>query len=245
MKRFYNRKPDELRPVSFEKDIQIYPDGSVLAIMGRTKVICSVFVQDSVPKWLSDDSTGWATCEYDMLPGATAQRNMRDSSRGRVNARASEIRRIIGRSIRSILDLKKIPGKTFWFDCDVLQADGGTRTAAVNGAYLAMKIAVKKLMDNKKLAKDPVRDSLAAISVGIVGGLPLLDLDYGEDSQAEADMNVVMTGSGHFVEVQATGEKRPFTEKEFSDALDLAKKGISLILKKQEDLIHENSPRHT
>jgi ribonuclease PH len=212
--------------------------------MGRTKVICSVIFQDEVPRWFKDQSQGWATCEYDMLPGATSPRNTRDSARGKVNSRSSEIQRLIGRSVRSVLDLKKIPGRTIWIDCDVLQADGGTRTAAINGAYVALRRAVNRLMADGRLINDPLRDSLAAISVGISGEALLLDLDYQEDSRAEADMNVVMCGAGHFVEVQATGEKRPFTEKEFLAALDLAKKGIAQIAEKQEKAIHENPDRH-
>ena len=245
MDRQHKRQADEIRPVSFKTDLQKYPDGSVLAVMGQTKVICSVFIQDGVPKWITDDTAGWATCEYDMLPGATQQRNIRDSSKGRINARTAEIKRLIGRSIRSILDLKKIPGKTIWIDCDVLQADGGTRTASVNGAYVALKRAVLKLLRENKLKNDPIMDSLAAVSVGISGNALLLDLDYAEDSRAEADMNVVMCGKGHFVEIQATGEKRPFSENEFLEAVTMAKKGISLILTEQEKVIYENSSGDT
>ncbi|MBN1522745.1 MAG: ribonuclease PH [Candidatus Aureabacteria bacterium] len=244
MKKCETKKDDQLRPVSFQTGIQEYPDGSVLAVMGMTRIICSVFIQEGVPKWLPDESGGWATCEYDMLPGSTTQRNIRDSSRGRVNARSADIKRLIGRAMRSVLDLKKIPGKTIWIDCDVLQADGGTRTASINGAYVALKRAIKKLLSEKKLKSDPVTDSLAAVSVGIIDGKIVMDLDYEQDSRAEADMNIVMTGSGRFVEVQATGEKRPFTKDEFLQAIEMAGKGISQIIKKQEEVIHESSPGH-
>ncbi len=236
-----NRSNDQLRQIEFIKGLQEFPDGSVLSIMGKTKVLCSVYIQEGVPKWIDPEQQGWATCEYNMLPGSTIQRTVRDISRGRANSRSIEIQRLIGRAIRSVLDLTKIKGFTLWIDCDVVQADGGTRTASINGAVVALNLALKKAIKDGKIAESPITDTLGAVSVGIVNGEIVLDLNYIQDSTAEADMNIVMTGSGRFVEVQATGEKRPFTKEEFKNALELAEAGIKNIIEKQNRVLSDEN----
>ncbi len=222
------RAPDQLRPVSFEANIAPYATGSVLVSFGQTRVICAATIEPNVPLWMKQQKVpgGWLTAEYSMLPYSTLDRKPRDSSRGKVDGRTIEIQRLIGRSLRAIIDLQKLGQNTLWLDCDVLQADGGTRTAAITGAYVAARLAVQKLIDEKKLPENPLSDSVAAVSVGICGGRPLLDLAYVEDKDAEVDCNVVMTGRGQFVEVQGSGEESTFSQEQLTSLLALAQKGL-------------------
>jgi ribonuclease PH len=233
--RLDQRTSAELRPVSFVRDFQLHPVGSVLACCGQTRVICSVSVVPGVPKWMREQNVpgGWLTCEYRMLPTATHSRNSREGSRG-PGGRTQEIQRLIGRSLRAVVDLKKLGARTFYVDCDVLDADGGTRCASITGASVAFELAVKKLMQTGDLEESPLRESVAAISVGIVGGTPMLDLCYEEDSNAEVDMNVVMTASGKLVEVQGTAEGAPFSQEEMNEMLGLARQGLERIFSLQQ-----------
>ncbi len=223
------RACDALRPISFEANFAPNATGSVLVSYGNTKVICGATLEKRVPGWMRAQKVegGWLTAEYSMLPYSTHDRKQRDSSRGKLDGRSVEIQRLIGRSLRAIIDLKKLPGHTLWVDCDVLQADGGTRTASITGAYLAARLAVQKLIDDKKLRENPFSDSIAAVSVGIFDGKPVLDLPYLEDKDASVDFNVVMTGQGQYVEIQGTGEESTFSEEELAELLRLAKKGAS------------------
>ena len=225
------RSRDALREITFEADFAPNATGSVLVSFGSTKVICGAMLEKRVPGWMRAQSVsgGWLTAEYSMLPYSTLDRKQRDGSRGRQDGRGVEIQRLIGRSLRAVIDLQKLPGHTLWVDCDVLQADGGTRTASITGAYLAARLAVQKLIDEKKLKENPFRDSIAAVSVGIYEGEPVLDLPYVEDRDASVDFNVVMTGQGEFVELQGTGEEATFSEAELAKLIALAKKGISEI----------------
>ena len=225
------RAPDELRPISFESGIAPHATGSVLVSFGQTRVICAATLDNRVPRWMRQQGVagGWLTAEYSMLPYSTHDRKQRDISRGKLDGRTVEIQRLIGRSLRAVVDLKKLTDHTLWIDCDVLQADGGTRTASITGAYLAARLAVQQLLDTEKIAENPFRDSIAAISVGICDGRTVLDLPYVEDKDASVDFNVVMTGQGRFVEVQGTGEEATFSEDEFQSLITLAKKGISEI----------------
>ena len=234
--RFDGRKPDELRPVKFTRDFTINAKASVLVEMGNTKVICAVSVDESVPGWMRQQNVegGWLTCEYSMLPSATADRAKREASMGKLGGRTMEIQRLIGRALRSVIDLKKLGRRQLYIDCDVIQADGGTRTASITGAYVALRMAVDRLLAEKLLKEDPIKDALAAISVGIHKGVALLDLCYVEDSKAEVDMNVVMTASGKLVEVQGTAEAEPFTKEQMAQMMDLAEKGISELLEAQK-----------
>lgn len=223
-----NRAPDALRTVTFEPGIAPHATGSVLVAFGRTRVICSAMIEQGVPRWMKEQKVegGWITAEYSMLPYSTLDRKARDSSRGKVDGRTVEIQRLIGRSLRAAIDLAKLPGKTLWLDCDVLQADGGTRTAAITGAWVAARLAVDKLMREGSLAENPIIDNIAAISVGIVDGQPRLDLEYVEDRDAEVDCNIVMTGNGRFIEIQGSGEESTFSRDQFNALLDLAAQGI-------------------
>lgn len=223
------RDCDVLRPISFEANFAPNATGSVLVSFGNTKVICGATLEKRVPGWMRAQKVegGWLTAEYSMLPYSTHDRKQRDSSRGKLDGRSVEIQRLIGRSLRAVIDLMKLPGHTLWVDCDVLQADGGTRTASITGAYLAARLAVQKLIDEKQLKENPFSDSIAAVSVGIFEGKPVLDLPYLEDKDASVDFNVVMTGQGQYVEVQGTGEEATFSEEELAELLRLAKKGSS------------------
>ena len=225
------RASDELRDINFEADIAPNATGSVLVSFGSTRVICGATIDDKVPGWMRAQNVegGWLTAEYSMLPYSTHDRKQRDSSRGKLDGRSVEIQRLIGRSLRAVLDLKKLPGKTLWVDCDVLQADGGTRTASITGAYLAARLAVQKLIDEKRLKENPFSDSVVAISVGVFEEQAVLDLPYIEDKDASVDFNVVMTGQGQYVEVQGTGEESTFSEEQLAALLALAKKGCSEI----------------
>ena len=223
-----NRKADQLRPVSFDANIAPYAAGSVLVSFGKTRVICAATIESKVPVWMKQQgvSGGWLTAEYSMLPYSTLDRKPRDISKGKIDGRTVEIQRLIGRSLRAIVDLKKLGEHTLWIDCDVLQADGGTRTASITGAYLAARLAVQSLIDSKKITDNPIADSVAAISVGLYKGRELLDLAYEEDKDADVDFNVVMTGRGQFVEVQGTGEEATFSHEQLQSLLALAQKGV-------------------
>jgi ribonuclease PH len=226
------RRPDELRPLELLPDYLEQPHGSVLFSQGKTKVLCTASVQEGVPRWLYGKGRGWLTAEYSLLPASTGDRTEREASRGRQGGRTVEIQRLIGRSVRAVTDFEALGERTLWVDCDVLQADGGTRCAAISGAYVAARRALDRFGLSKALA-----GSVAAVSVGIVGGTPLLDLDYSEDSTAEVDMNVVMTGDGALVEVQATAEKTPFSRAGLDDMLELAAAGIEELAAAQEEAV--------
>ena len=230
MPRTDGRAPDALRPVKITRGFTDATPGSVLYESGRTKVFVTASVEDRVPPWMQGRGAGWLTAEYAMLPGATPDRKQRAGTTGRADGRSHEIQRLIGRSLRAVLDVAALGERTVWIDCDVLQADGGTRTAAINGAYLAVVDALKKHKFHKPLARWPIKEPVAAVSVGIVKGTALLDLDYSEDHVAEVDMNVVMTASGKFIELQGTGEARPFDGEELVTLLALAQKGVDDIL---------------
>lgn len=235
------RKHDELRKVSFEKGFAPYATGSVLVRFGDTQVICSATIENRVPRWMIAQGikTGWLTAEYSMLPYSTLRRKDRDSSRGKVDGRSIEIQRLIGRSLRAVLDLSKIKDKTIWIDCDVLQADGGTRTASITGAYVAAKLAIKKLLKENVIKEDPFIDSVAAISTGVFFDEEVLDLNYQEDKEASVDSNIVMTGSGKFVEVQSSGEEATYSEAQLHQLIKLAKKGIQELSKMQEKTLQD------
>jgi ribonuclease PH len=232
-----NRRPDQLRPLKITTPFLKYPEGSVLIEMGETKVICTATVEEKVPHFLRGAGKGWVTAEYAMLPRATEIRTVREVSRGHISGRSSEIQRLIGRALRSVVDLSALGERTVWVDCDVIQADGGTRTAAISGAFVALYQALRSLVSSGKLAELPVTDYLAAISVGIVGDSIMLDLAFSEDSTAEVDMNVVMTGNGSFVEVQGTAEGRPFTREQMDSMLAVAHRGIGEIIDYQKKLL--------
>ncbi len=228
------RAADELRPVEIEPGFVRSADGSALIAMGGTRVICTASLVDGVPSWREGSGRGWLTAEYGMLPASTGARRQRDSARGRPDGRTVEIQRLIGRSFRAVIDLDGLGERTVYLDCDVLEADGGTRTAAITGAYVALKLALDKLVERGALTRVPLRTSVAAVSCGIVAGAPVLDLDYREDSSADVDMNVVMTGANELVEVQATGEGVAFPRPELDRLLELAARGIESLRRSQE-----------
>ncbi len=235
--RIDGRQAQQLRPLQITTPYLKFPEGSALIEMGETKVICTATVEEKVPHFLRGGNKGWVTAEYAMLPRATESRTIREVSRGHVSGRSSEIQRLIGRALRSVVDLSALGERTVWIDCDVIQADGGTRTAAISGSYVALYQALRSLVSTKKLPELPVTDYLAAISVGIVGEEVMLDLSFREDSNAEVDMNVVMTGSGNFVEIQGTAEGRPFTPEQMESMLGAAKQGIREIIDYQKSLL--------
>jgi len=230
------RRPDQLRPIRFQNHIAPHAAGSTLIEWGNTRVICGVTVEQTVPRWMKEQNVtgGWITAEYSMLPYSTLQRKVRDSSRGKIDGRSQEIQRLIGRAMRATLDLDKLGERTLWVDCDVLQADGGTRTAAITGAYVALQLAVRKLLADGKISENPIFNAVAAVSVGIVGGQSLLDLCYPEDNSAAVDFNLVMNSAGEFIEVQGTGEEATFSEKQLAELLALGKAGIRQLLASQE-----------
>ncbi len=234
--RIDQRQPGQMRPVKVTTEYLATAEGSALIEVGNTRVLCAASVEESVPPFLRGSGKGWVTAEYSMLPRATATRTAREVSKGRASGRTMEIQRLIGRSLRSIIDFGTLGERSVILDCDVLQADGGTRTAAITGAYIALSSAIRKLLKFGTLKKSPIRDFVAATSVGIVGGTPMLDLCYQEDSQAEVDMNVVMTGAGKFVEVQATAEKTPFDDEQMAELLALARQGIGELVTIQKTL---------
>jgi ribonuclease PH len=227
---------DQLRPVRFQNHIAPYANGSTLIEWGNTRVICGVTLEETVPRWMKEQGVtgGWITAEYSMLPYSTLQRKQRDSSKGKIDGRSQEIQRLIGRAMRAAIDLEKLGARTIWVDCDVLQADGGTRTAAITGAYVALRLAVKKLMDKGNLAQDPMLPAVAAVSVGMVEKRALLDLCYTEDAAAAVDLNLVMNAAGEFIELQGTGEESTFTEAELGTLLHVGKAGIRDLLLAQE-----------
>ncbi len=233
------RKEDELREVKIQRNYTKFAEGSVLMETGDTKVICTVSVEDGVPYFLRGKGRGWLTAEYSLLPGSTHSRTTREAARGKVSGRTKEIQRLIGRSLRAVIDLEAIGERTLWIDCDVIQADGGTRTASITGAFVALVDAVKYMIDKNIVNESPLTGHLAAISVGIVNDKPLLDLCYEEDSSAQVDMNVVMTDKGEVIEVQGTAEGDPFTRQEMNKLLDLAEKGINDLISKQKESLKE------
>src|SRR3984957_602390 len=234
--RIDQRKPNQLRPLKITKDYLLTAEGSVLIEVGNTHVLCAASIEDTVPHFLRNSGKGWVTAEYSMLPRATATRTPREVSKGRASGRTMEIQRLIGRSLRSVVDLQMLGERSLILDCDVLQADGGTRTAAITGSYIAMSMALRQLVKFGALKKTPLRDFVAATSVGIVNGVPMLDLCYQEDSQAEVDMNVVMTGSGRFLELQATAEKTAFDDEQLASLIALARVGIAELILVQKSL---------
>lgn len=233
------RSFDELRPIRFESGFVRYAEGSVLVSFGETRVLCNATVEDSVPPFLRGQGKGWVTAEYAMLPRATHQRTMRESIRGKIGGRTHEIQRLIGRSLRAVVDLERLGERTVQVDCDVLQADGGTRTASITGAYVALCLAMQRLVDDGLVGASPIIDSVAAVSIGMVGGEPLLDLDYGEDSTADVDMNYVVTGDGRFVEVQGTAEEKPFSVADMDAMRELALAGCAELSRLQEQALRE------
>jgi ribonuclease PH len=233
------RQAGQIRPIRFQNYIAPHATGSTLIEWGNTRVICGVTVEENVPRWMKEQKVtgGWLTAEYSMLPYATLERKPRDISKGKLDGRSSEIQRLIGRSIRATVDLEKVGARTICVDCDVLQADGGTRTAAITGAFVALSLAVKKLMATQKITESPILSPVAAVSVGIVNGQPLLDLCYVEDAAATVDMNLVMNAAGEFVELQGSGEEATFTESQLADLLKLGKAGIRELLTAQLNAI--------
>ena len=232
-----NRAPDQMRPVNIIPEFITTAEGSALIEVGNTRVICTASVEETVPAWMRNSGKGWVTSEYSMIPRSTLTRTPRESARGRIGGRTHEIQRLIGRALRAVVDLKQLGERTIWIDCDVIQADGGTRTASITGAFIALGLAMQKLVEAGTLTAAPLRDYIAAISVGIVDGEILLDLAYEEDSRAEVDMNFVMTGSKKMVEVQATAEQRPFDDEQLRRMLELAKKGVESLVAKQQGLL--------
>jgi ribonuclease PH len=237
MTRKDDRKEDTLRPLKITTDVMKYAEGSALVEMGDTKVICTASIEEKVPQFLLGTGKGWVTAEYGMLPRSTASRLIRDAARGKISGRSHEIQRLIGRSLRSVVNLHGMGERTIWLDCDVIQADGGTRSASITGAFCALYCAMKKMKEMKLIPALLIKDYLAAVSVGILAGNTILDLDYEEDSRAAVDMNVVMTGQGLFVEVQGTAEEVPFKDTELMSLLDLAKKGIMESIQKQKEVL--------
>jgi len=231
------RATDEMRPVTFTRNFTCHAEGSVLVEFGNTKVICTASIEENVPGWMRGKGKGWITAEYGMLPRSTHTRMGREAARGKQSGRTQEIQRLIGRSLRAIVDMEALGERQVMIDCDVIQADGGTRTASISGAYVAMYDAMQKLMKKRNLKRNPIHGQLASISVGIFEGAAVLDLDYPEDSNAETDMNVVMNSGGHFIEVQGTAEGHAFSRTEMNDMLGLAEKGIEEIMVAQRAVL--------
>lgn len=226
-----NRKNDEMREIKVTKNYIIHPEGSVLIEFGNTKVICNATVEEKIPRWLRGTGSGWITAEYSMLPRATNTRVQRESTKGKLSGRTMEIQRLIGRALRATIDLEKLGERTIMIDCDVIQADGGTRTASITGAYLALELAIEKLIDERKLKEMPIKAKVAAISVGKVRNELLLDLEYEEDSRADVDMNIVMNDKGEFIELQGTGEEATFTQTELLKFIELSKNAFDKLFK--------------
>jgi ribonuclease PH len=234
MTRPSRREPDQLRPIAIERGFTRHAEGSVLIAFGDTRVICTASVEEGVPGFLKGRGQGWVTAEYGMLPRSTHTRTDREAARGKQSGRTQEIQRLIGRSLRTVIDLEALGERTVKLDCDVIQADGGTRTASVTGAFVALHDAVAKLQERGAIADSPIRDFVAAVSVGLYEGVPILDLDYAEDSRCDTDMNVVMTGSGGFIEVQGTAEGAPFSAAQMQALIALAQQGIAQLIAKQK-----------
>ncbi|MDF2885108.1 MAG: ribonuclease [Clostridiaceae bacterium] len=239
--RIDGRKNDQIRTVKITRNYTKYAEGSVLVESGDTKVICTASIEEKVPIFLKGKGEGWITCEYNMLPRSTQVRKPRDSSKGKIDGRTMEIQRLIGRALRSVVDLKALGEKTIWIDCDVIQADGGTRTASISGAFVALVDAVNKMHKKSAFNIYPVRNFVSAVSVGIVNNVKLLDLCYAEDSNAMVDMNVVLTDKGEFIEIQGTGEQRPFSREELNELLGLAEKGAKHIIDVQKNSLKMDS----
>lgn len=239
-----NRTPDQMRPVNIVPDFISTAEGSALIEVGNTRVICTASIEESVPSWLRNTGKGWITSEYGMLPRSTLTRTPRDVTRGRLSGRSSEIQRLIGRSLRAVTDLTRLGERTIWVDCDVLQADGGTRTASITGAFVALGLAMTKLVEAGTLSAAPLRDFVAATSIGIVDSEIMLDLTYEEDSRAEVDMNFVMTGGKKLVEVQATAEQRPFDDAQLNRMIELARRGVEGLIAKQRAVLAHLMLRH-
>jgi ribonuclease PH len=237
MTRPNNRQKDEMRTFRLTPGFTKNPDGSVLVQTGDTVVLCTAMIEAKVPPFLKGSGSGWVTAEYSLLPSSTETRTQREATKGKITGRTSEIQRLIGRSLRAVVDLQALGERTIWIDCDVLQADGGTRTAAISGSFVALCLALKKMQAEGLLRELPILDYVAAISVGIVDGEDVLDLEYSEDSRAEVDMNVVMTGRGNFVEVQGTAEGKPFSRGQLDHLLQLAEKGIQEIIAAQTNIV--------
>jgi ribonuclease PH len=237
MSRQYDRAPHELRPTTLTPGFLAHAEGSVLIEVGRTRVICTASVEDRVPPFLRGTGKGWVTAEYGMLPRATSTRTTREASQGKVGGRTMEIQRLIGRSMRAVVRLNELGERTVWIDCDVIQADGGTRTASITGGFVALVLALQKMKQQDQLRAIPINDYVAATSVGIVGGMPLLDLAYEEDSSADVDMNIVKTGDGRFIEVQGTAEAEPFDAEALQGLLQLADVGISQLIARQREIV--------
>ena len=232
-----DRTPEQMRPVNILPDFISTAEGSALIELGNTRVICTASVEESVPSWMRNGGKGWVTGEYGMLPRSTLTRSPRESARGRVGGRTHEIQRLIGRSLRAVVDLARLGERTIWIDCDVIQADGGTRTASITGAFVALGLAMQKLVEAGTLTHAPIRDFVAATSVGVVDGEIMLDLSYEEDSRAEVDMNFVMTGAKKMVEVQATAEHRAFDDAQLKRMIELAKRGVESLVAKQQAVL--------
>ncbi len=232
-----NRAPEQMRPVKIEPDFISTAEGSCLIEVGNTRVICTASVDEAVPAWMRNSGRGWITAEYGMIPRSTLTRTPREAARGRTGGRTHEIQRLIGRSLRAVVDLARLGERTIWIDCDVIQADGGTRTASITGAFVALGLALGKLVEAGTLTAAPIRDFVAATSVGIVDGEIMLDLNYEEDSRAEVDMNFVMTGGKKFVELQATAEQKPFDDAQLKKMMDLARKGVESLIAKQQAVL--------
>ena len=232
-----NRTPEQMRPINIVPEYISTAEGSTLIEIGNTRVICTASVEETVPVWMRNRGKGWVTSEYGMLPRSTLTRTAREAAKGRQSGRSQEIQRLIGRSMRAVVDLAQLGERTIWLDCDVIQADGGTRTASITGAFVALGLALSKLVEAGTLAAAPIRDFVAATSVGIVDGEILLDLNYEEDSRAEVDMNYVMTGAKKMVEVQATAEQRPFDDAQLKRMIELAKQGVESLIAKQQAVL--------
>jgi ribonuclease PH len=237
--RIDGRTATQMRPVRITPNFIQAAEGSVLIEIGRTRVICTASVEEVVPPFLRNTGKGWVTSEYSMIPRATSTRTARESSTGKRSGRTLEIQRLIGRSLRTAIDMDRIGERTIWLDCDVIEADGGTRTASITGSFIALRLAVRKLMESGKLSKDPMLCFVAAVSVGIVGGVPLLDLNYAEDSTADVDFNIVMTDKSEFVEIQGTAERNPFNESALSELLKLGRAGILELIEKQRQVLSQ------
>jgi ribonuclease PH len=234
------RRPDQLRTIEIQRNFTKHAEGAVLVAFGDTQVICTASVEEQTPRWMKDQQGGWITAEYGMLPRSTTDRMGREAARGKQGGRTLEIQRLIGRSLRAAVDMQALGRRTITLDCDVIQADGGTRTAAITGAFVALQDAISGLLAAGKLTRNPVRQQVASISVGIYQGTALLDLDYAEDSSAETDMNVVMSDDGNFIEVQGTAEGHPFSQTELTHMLDLARSGINQLFEKQRQVLEDN-----
>ena len=237
MTRSDGRASEDLRPTRLTPGFLLHAEGSVLIEVGRTKVVCAASVEDRVPPFLRNSGKGWVTAEYGMLPRATSTRTQRESSAGKVGGRTQEIQRLIGRSLRSVTRLAELGERTVWIDCDVIQADGGTRTASITGGFVALVLALERMRENGQVKNIPVQDYVAATSVGIVGGLPMLDLAYDEDSRADVDMNIIKTGDGRFIEIQGTAEGPPFERQALDDLMALGDQGIKALVAMQREIV--------